>query len=67
MPEARLLAPIIHPTSQKGDSANFACCEFSEIDIPALCVAPSLCGRNSYVEITGSGPCLHKSLSGAGR
>ena len=34
---------------------------------PALCVAPSLCGRNSYVEVTGSWPCLHKTLSGAGR
>src|SRR5829696_4125801 len=34
---------------------------------PALCVAPSLCGRDSYVEIKGSCPCLHKALSGAGR
>src|SRR5918994_6061201 len=34
---------------------------------PALCVATSLCGRHSYVEITGSWPCLHKTLSGAGR
>src|SRR5215204_4966374 len=40
---------------------------FSEVDIPALCVAPSLCGRNSYVESKGSWPCLHKTLSGAGR
>jgi hypothetical protein len=27
---------------------------FSEVPIPALCVAPSLCGGNSYVEIEGS-------------
>jgi hypothetical protein len=46
------------------NSANFAIRKFSEVDIPALCVAPSLCGRNSYVEITGSRPCLHKTLSG---
>jgi len=41
--------------------------EFCEVDIPALCVAPSLCGGNSYIEITGSWPRLHKTLSGAGR
>jgi len=38
-----------------------------KFDIPALCVAPCLCGRNSYVEIKGSWPCLHKTLYGAGR
>jgi hypothetical protein len=27
----------------------------------------ALCGRNSYVEIKGSWPCLHKTLSGAER
>jgi hypothetical protein len=48
-------------------SANFAFWAFSEVALPALCVAPSLCGRNSYVEITGSWPCVHKTLSGAGR
>jgi hypothetical protein len=46
---------------------NFAFWAFSEVDIPAFCVAPSLCGRNSYVEITGAWPCLHKTPSGAGR
>src|SRR5215204_534347 len=57
----------IHPSAWNRNSANFAFIEFSEVDIPALCVAPSLCARNSYVEITGSWPCLHKTLSGAGR
>jgi hypothetical protein len=46
---------------------NFAFWAFSEVDIPALCVAPPLFGRNSYVEITGAWPCLHKILSGARR
>ena len=41
--------------------------EFSEVDIPALCVAPPLCGRHSYVEVKGSWPRLHKNLSGVGR
>src|SRR5687768_16412664 len=58
---------VIHRSAWNINSANFACTEFSEVDISALCVAPSLCGRNSYVEITGSWPCLHKTLSGAGR
>src|SRR5215208_4346317 len=53
-------------TSENSVTAKFAFWAFSEVDIPALCVAPSLCGRNSYVEITGSWPCLHKTLSGAG-
>ena len=46
---------------------NFALPGFSEVDIPALCVALLLCGRNSYVEIKGSWLCLHKTLSGVGR
>src|SRR5215212_5253480 len=54
-------------TSENSVTAKFAFWAFSEVDIPALCVAPSLCGRNSYVEITGSWPCLHKTLSRAGR
>src|SRR5918995_6005845 len=73
-PRRRPLPPIAY--SQRGRSilrtshwqisANFAFWAFSEADIPALCVAPSLCGRHSYVEITGSWSCLHKTLSGAG-
>src|SRR5215216_5999919 len=54
-------------TSENSVTAKFAFWAFSEVDIPASCVAPSLCARNSYVEITGSWPCLHKTLSGAGR
>ena len=41
-------------TSPFGDSPKFAEDEFSEVPIPAVCVAPSLCGGNSYVEIEGS-------------
>jgi hypothetical protein len=58
---------LIHRSSWNIDSANFASPEFSEVDIAALCVAPSLCGRHSYVEVKGSWPCLHKTPSGAGR
>jgi hypothetical protein len=66
MCEAPILpSPLIHRSAWNINSANFAFREFSEVDIPALCVAPSLCGRNSYVEIKGSWPCLHKTLSGA--
>jgi hypothetical protein len=62
-----LLLALIHELRGNRFSANFALRGCSEVRILALCVAPSLCGRNSYVEITGSGPCLHKTLSGAGR
>jgi len=58
---------LIHRSAWNRNSANFAFWAFSEVDTPALCVALSLCGRNSYVEIKGSWPCLHKTLSGAGR
>ena len=58
---------LIHPIAWNMDSANFALPGFSEVDTAALCVAPSQSGKNSYVEITGSWPCLHKILSGAGR
>src|SRR5215218_1787729 len=54
-------------TSENSVTAKFAFWAFSEVDIPALCVAPSLCGRNSYVDIKGSWPCIHNTLSGAGR
>ena len=40
---------LIHPSAWNRNSANFALPEFSEVHIPALCVAPALC-RNSYVE-----------------
>src|SRR5215213_596059 len=44
---------VILRSSSNGDSANFAFKEFPEVDITALCVAPSLCGGTSYVEIEG--------------
>ena len=66
-PRPTLLCCSIHRSAWNKNSANFAFWAFSEVDIPALCVAPSLCGRNSYVEITGAWPCLHKTVSGAGR
>ena len=51
----RVRNPPIHSGARKDDSANyFACTEFSEVDIPALCVAPSLCSRLSYVETEDS-------------
>jgi hypothetical protein len=53
--------------SQDSKNANFTLSEFSEVGIPALCVAPSLCGRNSYVQIKGSWPYIRKTLLGAGR
>ena len=50
------LLALIHRSAWNMFSANFAYPEFSEVGIPALCVAPSLCGRILYVEITGAWP-----------
>jgi hypothetical protein len=43
----------IHRSAWKEDSRNFTLSSFSEVYIPALCVAPSLCGGDSSVENEG--------------
>ena len=58
---------LIHRSAWKGYSRNFAYPEFSEVPIPALCLAPSLCGGISYVGFERPKPFLHKTLSGAER
>jgi len=45
---------LIHRSAWNRNSANFAYPEFSEVHIPALCVASSPYGRDSYVEIEGT-------------
>src|SRR5215212_11388957 len=46
----RTCRELIHRSTWKELSANFAFPEFSEIHILALCVEPILCSSSSYVE-----------------
>ena len=64
-----MLRPFILPYSPK--CVEYGFCEIRLSGVlgsshPGIMRTPSLCGRNSYVEIKGSWPCLHKALSGAG-
>jgi len=54
----------MHSTAGNKNSRKLTSQHYAQ---PRLYAVGSLCGRNSYVEITGSWPCLHKTLSGAGR